>query len=85
MFLPIAGMLSRLRCPKVAELNDEERQLSRRNINRVPEKTSPLTPEERTRRLNAALDAMGDGLSQDQLNEMTEEYIEEWDESEWAE
>ena len=66
-------------------MHDEERQLSRRNMNRVPEKTSPLIPEERTRRLKAALDAMGDGLSQDQLNEMTEEYIEEWDESEWAE
>ena len=82
-------MRSRLKCPKVAELNDEERQLSRRNINRVPEKTSPFTPEERTRRLNAALDAMRDGLSQDQLNEMTaamtEEHIEEWDESEWVE
>ena len=37
--------------------------------------------------LNAALDAMGDGLSQAQLQEMTaamtEEYIEAWDESEW--
>ena len=70
-------------------MNDEERQLSRRNMNRIPEKTSPLTPEERTRRLNAALDAIGDGLNQDQLDEMTaamtEEYIEDWDESEWAE
>ena len=70
-------------------MNDEERQLLRRNMGRVPEKASPLTPEERIQRLNAALDAMGDGLSQDQLNEMTaamtEEYIEDWDESEWTE
>ncbi len=81
-------MLSRLKFLKVAELNEEERQVLRRNMNQVPEKGPPLTPEERTRRLNAALDAMGDGLNQDQLNEMTaamtEEYIEDWDESEWA-
>ena len=57
----------------------------RRHINQVPEKPSPLTPEDRTQRLNAALDAMADGLNQVQLDEMTaamtEEYIEAWDES----
>ena len=71
----------------VTELTDEERQLLRRHMNRVPEKASPLPPKERTQRLNAALDAMGDGLDQVQLDEMTaamtEEYIEAWDESEW--
>ena len=70
----------------VAELNDEERQLLRQYINQVSEKASQLPPKERTQRLNAALDALGDGLSQVQLDEMTaamtEEYIEAWDESE---
>ena len=73
----------------VAELDDEERRLLRQYIDRPSEKTSQLPPKERTRRLNAALDAMGDGLNQDQLDEMTaamtEEYIEAWDESEWTE
>ena len=72
----------------VAELNDDERQLVREYIDQVPEKASLLTPKERTQRLNAALDAMGDGLSQAQLDEMTaamtEEYIEAWDESVWT-
>ena len=40
------------------------------------------------RRLNAALDAMGEGMSQAQLDEMTaamkEDYIEAWDESVWT-
>ena len=60
-----------------------------RAIDQVPEKASPLTPEERTQRLNAALDALADGLNQVQLDEMTaamtEEYIEAWDESVWTE
>ena len=38
--------------------------------------------------INAALDAMGDGLNLVQLDEMTaamiEEYVEAWDESEWT-
>ncbi len=72
----------------VAELNDEERQLLRQYINQVPEKASLLTPKERMLQLNAALDAMGDGLNKVQLDEMTaamtEEYIEAWDESEWT-
>ena len=46
------------------------------------------SPKERTQRLNAALDAMGDGLDQVQLDQMTaamtEEYIEAWDESVWT-
>ena len=73
----------------VAELTDEERQLLRQHIDQVPDKASQLSPKERTQRLNAALDGMGDGLSQDQLDEMTaamtEEYIEAWDESVWTE
>ena len=70
----------------VAELNDEERQLLRQHIDQALEKASQLPPKERTQRLNAALDALGDGLNQVQLDEMTaamtEEYIEAWDESE---
>ena len=61
----------------------------RQYINQVSEKASQLqilkAPKERTQRLNAALDALGDGLSQVQLDEMTaamtEEYIEAWDDS----
>ena len=57
----------------------------RQHIDQVPEKASQLPPKERTQRLNAALDALGDGLSQVQLDEMTaamtEEYIEAWDDS----
>ena len=64
----------------VAELTDEERQQLRQYIDQPPEKAPQLPPKERTQRLNAALDALGDGLDQAQLDEMTaamtEEYIE---------
>jgi len=72
----------------VAELSDEERRLLLQHIDQLPEKAARLMPKERTRRLNAALDMLGDGLSQAQLDEMTaamtEDYIEEWDESVWT-
>ena len=73
----------------VAELTDEERQQLRQYIDQPPEKAvAQLPPKERTQRLNAALDALGDGLDQAQLDEMTaamtEEYIEAWDESVWT-
>ena len=62
------------------ELNNGERLLLRQYVDQVP--------KERTQRLNAALDAMGDGLDQVQLDQMTaamtEEYIEAWDESVWT-
>ncbi|MCY4538660.1 MAG: hypothetical protein OXE52_10570 [Chloroflexi bacterium] len=71
----------------VAELDEEERQLLRRYLEPTSEKPYVLTPEERMQRLNAALDEMGEGLSQVQLQEMTaamtEKYIEAWDETEW--
>ena len=71
----------------VAELDEEERQLLRRYLEPTSAKPPVLTPKERMQRLNAALDEMGDGLSQSQLQEitaaMTEEYIEAWDETEW--
>ena len=54
----------------VGQLSAEERQELRQYLNCVPEKASRLTPEERTQRLNAALDAMGDGLSQSELENM---------------
>ncbi len=70
----------------VDELNDEERRLLRQHIDQRSEKPARLTPKERTRRLNAAFDAMSEGLTQAQLDEMTaamtEDYIEPWDESE---
>ena len=46
----------------VDELNDNERRLLRLHIDRRSNKPTQLTPKERMRRLNAALDAMGDGL-----------------------
>ena len=54
----------------VAQLNAEERQELRQSLNHVPEKASRLIFEERTQRLNTALDAMGDGLSQSELEDM---------------
>lgn len=72
----------------VAELSDGERLLLRQQIDALPEKTARLTPKERARRLNAALDSLSDGLSQAQLDEMTaamtEDYTESWDESLWT-
>ena len=71
-----------------AELSDEERRLLLQHIDRNRAKATPLTPIDRTKRLNAALDTLGDGLSQAQLDEMTaamtEDYIEAWDESLWT-
>ena len=72
----------------VAELNEKERRLLLMHIEQFSEAANPLTPIERTRQLNAALDMLGDGLSQTQLDEMTaamtEDYIETWDESLWT-
>lgn len=72
----------------VAELSDEDRRLLLKHIDQLPEKAARLKPKERTRRLNAALDRLSDGLSQAQLDEMTaamtEDYIESWDDSVWT-
>ncbi len=72
----------------VSDLSDEERRLLLQHIDNLPEQATRLMPKERTRRLNAALDLLGDGLSQAQLDEMTaamtEDYIEAWDESLWT-
>lgn len=68
----------------VAQLNDEEHQQLRQYLNKTPEKASTLTAEERIQRLNRAIDAMGKGLGQAELDDitvaMTEEYIEPLDE-----
>ena len=62
-----------------------ERLQLRKNLNQVREKTSLLTLGERAWRLNATLDAMGDGLSQAKIDNttaaMTGEYIEAWNKS----
>ena len=72
----------------VDEMTDEERRRLQQHIDRLPKKSTQLTPKERMRRLNAAFDAMGEGMSQAQLDEMTaamtEDYIEPWDESVWT-
>lgn len=68
-------------------MNDEEWRLLRLHIGQGPKTSVHLMAKERTQRLNAALDAMADGLSQEQLDAMTaamtEDYIEPWDESLW--
>ena len=69
----------------IAGLTVEERLQLRRYLDQAPEKTLRLTPKEKTQRLNAALDAMGDGLSPAELDSMTAamtgEYGEPWDEA----
>ena len=54
----------------VARLTAEERQQLRDYLDLVPEKSSGLSPEERTQRLNAAFDEPGEGLSQAELEDM---------------
>jgi hypothetical protein len=48
-----------------------------------------LSPAERARRLNEAFDQLREGLTEEELEEMSaamnEEYIEPWDENEWSE
>ena len=69
----------------VDELNEEERRLLRQHSDQLPKRSTQLTPKERMRRLNAAFDAMGESVSQAQLDEMTaamtEDYNVPWDES----
>lgn len=64
----------------IDEMNDEERRLLRQHIDQLPKTSTQLTPKERMRRLNATFDAIGEGMSQAQLAEMTaamtEDYIE---------
>ena len=71
----------------VDEMNDEERRVLRQHIDRLPKRPTQMTSTERMRRLNAAFDAMGEGMSKAQLDQMTaamtEDYIEAWDESVW--
>lgn len=55
----------------VPRLTAAERQQLRRYLDQAPEKVPRLTPAEKTRRLNAALGAMGDGLSPAELDSMT--------------
>lgn len=68
----------------VDQLNDEERQRLHQYLD---QQVHPLSAEERIRRLNAAMDAMRDGLSQEEIDEMTaamnEKYIENVDDSLW--
>ncbi len=57
----------------------------RLRIDQDPKTPVQLPPKERTQRLKATLDALADGLSQEQLDAMTaamtEDFIEPWDES----
>ena len=53
-----------------ARLTAEERQRLRDYLDRLPEKSSLPSPEERTQRLNAAFDAPGQSLSPAELEDM---------------
>lgn len=71
-------------------LSSEELHRLRLYIDERQQQANPLrelTPEERIRRLNAAAAALREGLTPDQLAEMTaamnEEYIEPFDEDVW--
>ena len=75
----------------VDQLSENDRQRLRQYLDQNKEQirlARGLTPEERIQRLNAALDAIREGLTHKELDEMTaamnEEYIEPWDESEWT-
>ena len=71
----------------VDEMNDEERRVLRQHIDQLPKRSTQFTPKERMWQLNAAFDAIGEGMSKAHLDEMTaamtEDYIEPWDESVW--
>lgn len=55
----------------VARLTAEERQQLREYLNQFPGKSSRLSAEDRMQRLNAALGAMGAGLSPTERENMT--------------
>lgn len=73
----------------IAELTPAERAELRIYLEQVesPPAVNGLSPEERARRLDAAFEQFREGLTPEQLEEMTEamneEYIEPWDENEW--
>ena len=73
----------------VEQLSPEERAELRAYLDRHEAEAPPtLSPEERARKLDEAFARLREGLTQEQLDEMTaamnEEYIEPWDESEWT-
>jgi len=76
----------------VDQLSPEELRELRQYIEQregVPRPAQALTPEERARRLDEAFEQLRDGLTQAELDEMTEamnaEYIEPFDEDLWSE
>lgn len=54
----------------VSRLTAEELQQLRDYLDRVPEKPPRLSPEERMRRLNAAFEALGEGFSPAELENL---------------
>lgn len=74
----------------VATLSPEELRQLRAFLDQLEGTPSPahdLPPEERIRRLDAAVEALREGLTQAELDEMTDamntEYIEPFDEDVW--
>jgi uncharacterized protein YeeX (DUF496 family) len=73
--------LDELTPDEIAELQGEIER--RRNAARE----HSISPAERVRRLDDAFDRLRDGLTDEEIDEITnamnEEYIEPWDETEW--
>jgi len=74
----------------VETLSPEELRQLREFLDQLEGTPSPahdLPPEERIRRLDAAVEALREGLTQAELDEMTDamntEYIEPFDKDEW--
>lgn len=55
----------------VDKLSQADRQRLRQYLDHNSIQVSQFSPEERIRRLNEAMDAMREGLTQDELDEMT--------------
>jgi hypothetical protein len=75
----------------VNQLSPEERTQLRAYLEQEDAQDLPahtLSPEERARKLDAAFNQLREGLTPEEIKEMTEamnsEYIESWDESEWT-
>jgi hypothetical protein len=71
----------------VDQLSQEERQRLRQYLDQT-QITSTHTPEERIQIMDAAATAIREGLTLEEpeqmITAMNEEYIENWDESEWT-
>ena len=72
----------------VRRLSPEERAQLRAYLEQDDVPVHTLSPEERARKLDAAFNQLCEGLTSEDIEEMTEamnsEYVEPWNESEWT-